>query len=277
MPGAATGTQGVLRGRVWAAMCQLLNICLWQRGKCIGAQITGPKIGRHRARQDAQGAETDGVPTRGRQWTAGIGDARARSHQPADGPSDEVDAGTTCGQCANFCSSCCETANLTMALTALRKTNAGLAMAGADLEPPRPLVQIGPGFAAAALRRFDPRDRVVCARAGNPVDALCDDLSRYFSGSPDRAWIRRLMYSTSFAGLVPLLGFSQGLTQGTISLSSNSDLLLNTVFPPELVPLRETASRDCFAGHRARHHGGVRAHSGEGRVDMAACTRSFSR
>ena len=43
MPGAATGTQGVLRGRVWAAMCQLLNICLWQRGKCIGAQITGPK------------------------------------------------------------------------------------------------------------------------------------------------------------------------------------------------------------------------------------------
>ena len=44
-----------------------------------------------------------------------------------------------------------------------------------------------------------------------------------------------------FAGLVPMLGFSQGLMQGTVSLSGNRDLLLNTVFPPELVPLRETA------------------------------------
>ena len=44
-----------------------------------------------------------------------------------------------------------------------------------------------------------------------------------------------------FSGLVPLLGFSQGLMQGTVSLSGSSDLLLNTVFPPELVPLRETA------------------------------------
>ena len=49
-----------------------------------------------------------------------------------------------------------------------------------------------------------------------------------------------------FAGLVPLLGFSQGLMQGTTSLSSNSDLLLNTVFPPELVPLRETVQSRLF-------------------------------
>jgi lipopolysaccharide transport system permease protein len=44
-----------------------------------------------------------------------------------------------------------------------------------------------------------------------------------------------------FSGLVPVLAFSQGLTQGTVSLSGNRDLLLNTVFPPELVPLREAA------------------------------------
>jgi lipopolysaccharide transport system permease protein len=44
-----------------------------------------------------------------------------------------------------------------------------------------------------------------------------------------------------FSGLVPLLAFSQGLLQGTISLSGSRELLLNTVFPPELVPLRETA------------------------------------
>jgi len=44
-----------------------------------------------------------------------------------------------------------------------------------------------------------------------------------------------------FSGLVPLLGFSQGLMQGTVSLSGSSDLLLNTVFPPELVPLLEAA------------------------------------
>ena len=43
------------------------------------------------------------------------------------------------------------------------------------------------------------------------------------------------------SGLVPMLGFSQGLMQGTVSLSGNRDLLLNTVFPPELVPLREAA------------------------------------
>lgn len=45
-----------------------------------------------------------------------------------------------------------------------------------------------------------------------------------------------------FAGLVPLINFSQGLMQGTTSLSADRNVLLNTVFPPELVPLREVAA-----------------------------------
>lgn len=44
-----------------------------------------------------------------------------------------------------------------------------------------------------------------------------------------------------FAGLVPFINFSQGLMQGTTALSADRDVLLNTVFPPELVPLREVA------------------------------------
>ena len=42
-----------------------------------------------------------------------------------------------------------------------------------------------------------------------------------------------------FSGLVPFLNFSQGLVQGSLSLSANRELLLNTVYPPELVPVRE--------------------------------------
>ena len=42
-----------------------------------------------------------------------------------------------------------------------------------------------------------------------------------------------------FTGLVPFVSFSQGLVQGTIALSADRDILLNTVFPAELVPLRE--------------------------------------
>jgi homopolymeric O-antigen transport system permease protein len=45
-----------------------------------------------------------------------------------------------------------------------------------------------------------------------------------------------------FSGLVPFINFSQGLTQGTVSLSTDREVLLNTVFPPELVPLREVAA-----------------------------------
>ena len=41
-----------------------------------------------------------------------------------------------------------------------------------------------------------------------------------------------------FSGLVPLMAFSETLTAATTSLSSNKSLLLNTVFPAELIPLR---------------------------------------
>ena len=44
-----------------------------------------------------------------------------------------------------------------------------------------------------------------------------------------------------FSGLVPLMAFSQGFMQGTGSLAANSEILLNTIFPAELVPLRECA------------------------------------
>lgn len=39
-------------------------------------------------------------------------------------------------------------------------------------------------------------------------------------------------------GLVPFLGFSEAVTSGTTSLTAQRDVLLNTVFPAELVPLR---------------------------------------
>ncbi len=42
-----------------------------------------------------------------------------------------------------------------------------------------------------------------------------------------------------FSGLVPLINFSQGLMLATTSLSADKDILLNTVYPAELVPLRE--------------------------------------
>lgn len=41
-----------------------------------------------------------------------------------------------------------------------------------------------------------------------------------------------------FSGLVPLLAFGQALVAATSSLSANKSLLLNTVFPAELIPLR---------------------------------------
>lgn len=42
-----------------------------------------------------------------------------------------------------------------------------------------------------------------------------------------------------FSGLIPLINFSQGLMMGTTSLSADKDILLNTVYPAELVPMRE--------------------------------------
>lgn len=41
-----------------------------------------------------------------------------------------------------------------------------------------------------------------------------------------------------FSGLVPLMAFNEALTAATSSLSTNKNLLLNTVFPAELIPLR---------------------------------------
>jgi lipopolysaccharide transport system permease protein len=41
-----------------------------------------------------------------------------------------------------------------------------------------------------------------------------------------------------FCGLVPFLAFSASLTQGAMSLASNRTIMLSTVFPPELLPLR---------------------------------------
>ncbi|WP_431064140.1 ABC transporter permease [Methylotuvimicrobium sp.] len=41
-----------------------------------------------------------------------------------------------------------------------------------------------------------------------------------------------------FSGLVPLMGFNEALMAATTSLSANKNLLLNTVFPAELIPLR---------------------------------------
>lgn len=42
-----------------------------------------------------------------------------------------------------------------------------------------------------------------------------------------------------FSGLIPFLAVGQALATGTSSLSDQKDLLLNAVFPPELLPLRE--------------------------------------
>lgn len=41
-----------------------------------------------------------------------------------------------------------------------------------------------------------------------------------------------------FSGLVPLLAFNEALNSSASSLSANKSLLLNTVFPAELIPLR---------------------------------------
>ena len=45
-----------------------------------------------------------------------------------------------------------------------------------------------------------------------------------------------------FTGLIPFLGFSASLMAGTTTLATNKDLLLNTVFPVELVPVRAVLS-----------------------------------
>lgn len=44
------------------------------------------------------------------------------------------------------------------------------------------------------------------------------------------------------SGLLPFLGFSEGLSSGTTSLSSKKSLLLNTVYPSEFIPLQAVVS-----------------------------------
>lgn len=45
-----------------------------------------------------------------------------------------------------------------------------------------------------------------------------------------------------FSGLVPLMAFNEALNAATSSLSANKNLLLNTVFPAELIPVRAALS-----------------------------------
>ncbi len=45
-----------------------------------------------------------------------------------------------------------------------------------------------------------------------------------------------------FSGLVPLIAFSEALSAATSSLISNKNILLNTVFPSALIPLRAAIS-----------------------------------
>ncbi len=41
-----------------------------------------------------------------------------------------------------------------------------------------------------------------------------------------------------FSGMIPLMAFNESLTGATSSLSANKNLLMNTVFPAELIPVR---------------------------------------
>lgn len=41
-----------------------------------------------------------------------------------------------------------------------------------------------------------------------------------------------------FCGLIPFLGFSEGLSLGVVSVVANSNLIKNTLFPIELVPVK---------------------------------------
>ncbi|MCS3451021.1 MULTISPECIES: ABC transporter permease [Bradyrhizobium] len=45
-----------------------------------------------------------------------------------------------------------------------------------------------------------------------------------------------------FSGLVPIMAFNEALTSSISSVSANKNLLLNTVFPAELIPLRSVVA-----------------------------------
>src|SRR5678810_1026702 len=57
---------------------------------------------------------------------------------------------------------------------------------------------------------------------------------------PDMSAEHYVLYVLS--GLIPFMGFSEALSAGSSSLTLNRAILLNTVFPAELVPLRAVLS-----------------------------------
>ena len=49
-----------------------------------------------------------------------------------------------------------------------------------------------------------------------------------------------------FCGLIPFISFSQALAAGSAALSANNALLLNRMFPAELIPAREVVASGMF-------------------------------
>ncbi len=48
-----------------------------------------------------------------------------------------------------------------------------------------------------------------------------------------------------FCGLIPFLGFSEGLALGTPSVTNNSNLIRNTLFPIEIIPVKAVLVSQC--------------------------------
>ncbi|NBG94402.1 ABC transporter permease [Pyruvatibacter mobilis] len=61
---------------------------------------------------------------------------------------------------------------------------------------------------------------------------------------PDMGVTEYILYV--FCGLASFISFSGAVTAGTLSLVSNRSVLLNTVFPAELIPLRSVLSASIF-------------------------------
>ena len=48
-----------------------------------------------------------------------------------------------------------------------------------------------------------------------------------------------------FCGLVPFLGFSEALSTGVGSVTSNANLIKNTLFPIDLIPIKSVLTSQC--------------------------------
>ena len=48
-----------------------------------------------------------------------------------------------------------------------------------------------------------------------------------------------------FSGLIPFLGFSEGLGNSVISVTSNASLVKNTLYPIELIPVKAVLFSQC--------------------------------